>query len=124
MQEQQRFVNFIIVSMMILWIWSIFISPRLFPPPVKPVVAKAVKKDAGDDTPDKPAAKPVGGKNDKPLKLPVFKHREDIAIGSNTFDSGYRLFVKFDSKGAVISSGNWEPPTLARAMAHRTTNRR
>ena len=45
MQEQQRFVNFIVVAMMILWVWTIFISPRLFPPPPKPA-AKVVKKDA------------------------------------------------------------------------------
>ena len=105
MQEQQRFVNFIIVSMMILWIWSLFISPKLFPPPVKPVPAKVIKKDGVDPAPGKVADKKEApaGKDEKPVKLPNFPHREDVVIGSSKFESGYRMLAKFDSAGAVVS---------------------
>ncbi len=105
MQEQQRFVNFIIVSMMILWIWSLFISPKLFPPPVKPVPAKVIKKDGVAPAPGKVADKKEApaGKDEKPLKLANFPHREDVVIGSSKFESGYRMLAKFDSAGAVVS---------------------
>ncbi|MES2789896.1 MAG: YidC/Oxa1 family insertase periplasmic-domain containing protein [Planctomycetota bacterium] len=109
MQEQQRFMNFIIVSMMILWIWGLFIQPKLFPPPPKPVPAKVVKKDdAKKNGVDAFEAKPEVGKapaekDAKPLELPKYPHLDDVVIGSNKPESGYRLLAKFDSQGATVS---------------------
>ncbi|MDB5338657.1 MAG: 60 kDa inner rane insertion protein, partial [Planctomycetaceae bacterium] len=104
MQEQQRFVNFIIVSLMIMWVWSLFIAPKLFPPPVKPAPAKVVKKDGPDAAPPKVADKDVPlDKDKKPVKLEKAPHREDVEIGSSNPASGYRLLAKFNSAGAVLS---------------------
>lgn len=103
MQEQQRFVNFIIISMMILWIWSLFIAPKLFPPAPKPV-PKAVQPDPVAEEEVKPdAAQPVPGKNEKPAELKQYPHRDDVAIGSTKPESGYRLYARFDSAGAVVT---------------------
>ncbi len=104
MQEQQRFVNFIIVSLMIMWVWSLFIAPKLFPPPPKPAVAKDVKKDGADAVPPKVADKDIPlDKDKKAVKLEKAPHREDVEIGSINPAAGYRLLAKFNSAGAVLS---------------------
>ena len=104
MQEQQRFVNFILVSMVILWVWSLFIAPKLFPPPAKPAPVKVDKKDAFAPEPVKADDRKVPvGKDDKPAELPKFPHREDVKIGSELIESGHRMQVSFNSAGAVVS---------------------
>lgn len=104
MQEQQRFVNFVIISLMILWIWNLFIQPKLFPPPPKPAPVKLDNKEAAAPAVVKAGEKdPTVGKDGKKLELAKFPHRDDVQIGSSQPDSGYRLLVKFDSAGAVVS---------------------
>ena len=109
MQEQQRFVNFIIVSLMIMWVWSLFISPKLFPPPPKPAPPKVVKKEVAEVAQPQVAAAKVDAKGKpvvkdvKLLPLANFPHREDVEIGSRNPASGYRLLAKFNSAGAVVS---------------------
>lgn len=105
MNEQKRFVNFILASVIVLWVWSLFIAPKLFPPPPKPAPANAIKKDAADANAKVPKA-PVKGEaveNAKPEKLHEYPRRDDVVIGSDKLDSGYRLMVKFDSLGAAVS---------------------
>ena len=105
MEEKQRFVNFIIVSLVIMWVWSLFIGPALFPPaPKQPPVAKDIKKDVVAAAPAKvPAKNDPDAKVVKPEKLANYPHREDVEIGSNKPESGYRLLARFNSAGAVVS---------------------
>lgn len=108
MQEQQRYLNFFVISMMVFLIWTTFVAPRLNPPKPKapPPAAKKegtdepVKADKGEVKGDKPeVAKPKVN----PGKLHEYPARDDVSIGSDKPGSPYRLFVKFDSKGATLS---------------------
>lgn len=111
MQEQQRFVNFIIASMLILWVWSVLIAPQLFPAKPKPApvdVAKKVGETADPKNPNNQNANKAapGGKAEKDQKvgkLHEFPKRDDVEIGSSAVDSGYKMLVKFHSQGATVA---------------------
>lgn len=110
MQDQQRFWNFLLVAVTVLWVWTLFVAPKIFPPPAKPPVANDVdpnSKETAEAKNGKAIPKDVAG---KPLKLKEFPLREDVKIGSVDVKSGYRLQVKFDSKGATVSEIQFSDP--------------
>lgn len=101
--DQRRFWLFLVFSMGILWVWQLVVLPRVAPPPKKPDLTKAAQDlaaAAGDKKSDTPVAKPDAPVQ-PPRKLPTYPVRQDVQIGALDPNTGYRLFVEFDSRGAV-----------------------
>jgi YidC/Oxa1 family membrane protein insertase len=109
--DQRRFILFILLSTLIIFGWSTFVLPRMFPNAVPQPGAQ--QQGAGPEAPAKEQpAEPQPPVADKPEAqaapeaadaLPNFPHRE-IVLGSDRPDSEYFLQLRVTSTGAAIES--------------------
>lgn len=120
MDQQRRFLTFMVLSFAILSGWF-YVGPKLFPgmfPPVKPPVKKPVAKQDDNVADDKGADENKADKGDKPdaevvavaeTKLPDHPTKT-VVIGSDDPKTGFGLKVTLSSVGAGIVSAELNDP--------------
>ncbi|QDT89123.1 YidC/Oxa1 family insertase periplasmic-domain containing protein [Gimesia algae] len=117
--EQKRLLLFVTLSASMIFVWQLFIFPKLAPP--QPVVQKAVEKDAKEpQAADAPVvAKKPGQLGDEiiaeqkpvPPKADLLKNpHRTILLGSLDPDSGYFLQTKISTQGASLVEAHLNDP--------------
>lgn len=109
--DQRRFILFILLSTLVIFGWSTFILPRMFPNAVRQPGAQPA--GPGPDLAEReqpaearPPAAEVPEPDEPPAEadtLPDFPHRQ-IVLGSDRPDAEYFLQLTLTTKGAAIAS--------------------
>lgn len=119
--EQRRFILFILLSTLVIFGWSTFVLPRMFPnaarqpgaPPQAPEGAAVAPDEAAEPSEPPAVVQPAEDDARPPVAaaegLPKFPHK-DVVLGSDRDDSDYFLQLTLTSTGAAIKSAVLNDP--------------